>query len=420
MESRMRVPWVLRERAMRAVVAMAAFAGVAIGLVIPFLTLTARERGVSLSVIGIMASSYLIAQMLLQFPLGALSDRIGRVPPIVVGMVIEAAGTAGFAVADRAETFILLRVTQGVGIALLYPAMRALVADVTPVDRRGQAYAAVGAAFSGGMLIAPPIGGLIAGWTGPSTLFVLGGALEVAVALSVLALLRGHGRPAAASAEGERAPLRALLARPLVGAFILAFAGQFQIGLFSGIWSIYLDDLGASDLQLGLSYSTFSIAFLLLAGLGGRLADRPNRARRLLLANLAMAGIILGYGLIPSVTAILILGLFEGTVATIFQPTLDAYLAGVADPGTQGRVQGAFSTIGMAGAALSALFSSVLYELGRPVPFLVGSAVLVALTVLAVGLIRQVERAGFPLRAAEPVTAMGALEDGPAPADAVE
>ncbi|HMM40800.1 MAG TPA: MFS transporter, partial [Thermomicrobiales bacterium] len=135
------MPAMMRDRTLRLILLLAAMAGGAFGLTIPFLTLVARERGVSLGAIGIMASSYLVAQTILQLPFGSLSDRIGRTTPIAAGFAVEALASFGFVFADSAATFIGLRVLQGVSLALIMPSLRALVADVTPVSRRGQAYA---------------------------------------------------------------------------------------------------------------------------------------------------------------------------------------------------------------------------------------------------------------------------------------
>jgi MFS family permease len=88
---------------------------------------------------------------------------------------------------------------------------------------------------------------------------------------------------------------------------------------------------------------------------------------------------------------ILILGLVEGAIVSFTQPVADAYLASVADPRVQGRVQGAFVTIGMAGAAISALLGSVLYDISPVVPFLVGGGVMAALTCVAVYFVRETE-----------------------------
>ena len=387
----MTLPWYLQNPVLRSVLIVAAFAGVSAGLVIPFLTLTAQQRGVSLAAIGVMASSYLVAQMLLQLPMGSLSDRVGRVGPLAVGLFVEAVATVGFTFAHSAPSFILLRSGQGIGVAILYPAFRALIADVSPTNRRGQAYAVVGAAFSGGMLLGPPIGGILATIVGVNWLYASAGIIEVVVAIGTLAYMIRLIPPPTKTLEKVSVPFRELISRPLMGAFILGFAGQFQFGLFSGIWSIYLKDLGASDFQIGLSFSTFSVTFMLLSPFSGRMADRSERWRRILLANLLYGVVIALYGIFEVVPFILILGLIEGCIVSFTQPATDAYLASVADPRIQGRVQGAFVTVGMAGAAISALLGSVLYGIAPIVPFLAGGAVLVALTFVAVYFIRETE-----------------------------
>ena len=138
---RLPVPAIFRDKALGKVMLLAGVAGAAFGLTVPYLTLIARDRGISLQVIGVMAASYLIAQMFLQLPFGALSDRVGRTPLIALGFAVEGVATGGFVFADSAPAFIGLRVVQGVALAMIMPALRALIADVTPMERRGQAYA---------------------------------------------------------------------------------------------------------------------------------------------------------------------------------------------------------------------------------------------------------------------------------------
>jgi MFS family permease len=324
--------------------------------------------------------------------MGALSDRVGRVGPIVVGLMIEGTATIGFAYAEHAAAFILLRAAQGAGYAVLYPAFRALIADSTPMNRRGQAYAVAAAAFQSGLLLGPLAGGVVASEIDAGALFRVAGAFEFAVAALVLVILPREGVRARAESTAGRLPFSALLSRPLAGAFLLGFAGQFQIGLFSGFWSIYMNDLGASDLMLGISFSVFAIGFMLVAPFGGRLADRGERWRRLLLANLVYGAIMVLYGVIHSVPLILVIGFTEGIIVAIVQPAVDAYLASVADPRIQGRVQGAYAAIGMSGAAISALVGTVLYGIAPVVPFVTGGVVLVTLSVAGVVLVRETEQ----------------------------
>lgn len=385
------LPWYIRERVMRLILLLGFFAGLAGGLVIPFLTLTAHNRGVSLRAIGVMAAGYLLAQMALQLPMGALSDRFGRMAPIVVGLAIQAAATAGFALAESTPVFILLRALQGVGVAVLYPSFRALIADATVPAQRGQAYAVANAAFTAGLLFGPLIGGAAAGAIGVNPLYLTAASGEAIIALGSLLAMSRIGLPQRPQAHDERLPLRGLLTRSLLGAFLLSFAGQFQFGLFGGLWSIYLNDLHASDFLLGLSFSTFSVTFVLVAPLGGRLADRGRRWRVILISNMAYALVVAAYGLIPNVPAILVLGGVEGIVAAVSQPAADAYLASVADPRTMGRAQGAYATVGMFGAAISAFIAPVLYAVSRPLPFVVGGVVLAVFALGGVALVRQTE-----------------------------
>jgi MFS family permease len=388
----MTMPWILRDPVLRLLLALVAIWAFAFGLTIPFLTLTARDRGVSLDAIGVIAASFLLTQIVCQIPLGALSDRVGRAGPLAAGIALFSLATVGFTQADSAAAFMLLRAVQGVAFALALPAYRALVADVTAPDQRGRAYATLGMAYSGGLLLGPAIGGFLVAPLGRDVLFLLTAAMEAALAAGVLVFLRGAGRPGQRTAKGERVPLSALLVRPLVAAFLLGFAGHIQYGFFESIWGLYVADRGGNNVVIGLSYSTFAIANLALAPLGGRLADRGDYPRYLLVGFLGLAAVMAGYGFAPWVAAILLLGLCEGAVAAIAFPTLDAFLAARADPRIQGRVQGAFSSAMMAGAASSALGGSVLYKLAPGLPFVLGGAVLAALTLVAVGLIRGAER----------------------------
>jgi MFS family permease len=325
--------------------------------------------------------------------MGALTDRVGRMLPIAAGFAIEGIAVLGFVYASSTLEFIGLRALQGLSMALLLPAVRALTVDLAPVDRRGQAFAWLIACYSGGLLFGPVIGGALVGPLGRGPLFSLAAVLDFVMVGITLVWLRGAGRPGQRAAAGERVPLVELLARPLVAAFTLAFGSRIIEGLFIGIWAIYLSDLGASDLQIGLSFSTFAIAFMLLTPLGGKLADRPRRWRTLLLANLALASLIIAYGSLRWVPGLLLLGLVEGALSTITMPTLDAYLASVTDERIQGRVQGAFLTVGTLGAAATALAGATLFGIDPLLPFLAGGLALALLTLVATPLIRQAEGA---------------------------
>ena len=200
----MSMPWILRHPMLRLLLALVGIWAFAFGLTIPFLTLTARDRGVSVGAIGVIAASFLLTQIVFQVPLGALSDRVGRSGPLAAGIALFSLATVGFTQADSATAFIAP--AGGAGGRLCPRRCRPTapsIADVTAPDQRGRAYATLGMAYSGGMLLGPAIGGLLVNLVGRNALFLVTAAMEAGLAVGVLVFLRGAGRPGQRTDRGR-------------------------------------------------------------------------------------------------------------------------------------------------------------------------------------------------------------------------
>ena len=94
-------------------------------------------RGVSLPMVGILVGLYTGVWAVLQLFTGALSDRIGRRIPIVVGMELAGAGVALTAIAPSLLGWVAGAVAMGTGMALLYPTLLAAVSDLAKPSERG-------------------------------------------------------------------------------------------------------------------------------------------------------------------------------------------------------------------------------------------------------------------------------------------
>ncbi len=395
---RVQLPLILREPRLRSVLLIALLAGTVEGMVVPFLALIAEERGVPIGTIGVMAAAFLLAQVALQVPFGVLSDRIGRSWIIVTGLGLLCLACIGFSLADTPPVWILLRIVQGFAVAALLPSLRALVADVSSIEQRGEAFAGFNAAFFGGIFGGPLIGGFVIELAGSRALF-LGAALG-AVVIGVAVWLRfpefrrpivtDHVAHDAPIASGRRA-VAVLLASPLVGAYLLGAAIQVPGGLATAIWSIYVSDLGGSDIIVGITYSTFSVPLLVLASVAGRSASRRPRWRLLLVTCLLLSVFVAGYGLTDSIAVLVFIGVFEGTVVAFAAPAIDAYMTTIADPRMMGRVQGAFATSATGGAAIVGWLSAVLYKQDHAYPFVFSAVLIVLMVIPAVLLVRQAE-----------------------------
>ena len=93
--------------------------------------------GLSLAEIGLLAAAYPATWGIVQIVTGGASDRTGRKPLIVAGMILQAAAIAWIAVAPGLLPWLLGAVALGVGTAMVYPTLIAVVADVAPPGQRG-------------------------------------------------------------------------------------------------------------------------------------------------------------------------------------------------------------------------------------------------------------------------------------------
>lgn len=138
--------------------------------------------------IGIYMMAFLIPFALLQYPLGVISDKIGRVIPLMIGSILYGIMVVVVGiVAPPVLTWIM--VFGGIVGALMYPPSAALAGDLASSARRGTAMGGFNLFGSLGFAISPFIGGLIADRYGFQASFAAAGATVIIVALVFMPFL---------------------------------------------------------------------------------------------------------------------------------------------------------------------------------------------------------------------------------------
>ncbi len=137
---------------------------------------------------GLMLACFFAPFALLQYPMGVLSDRIGRTIPIVVGSLCYGVGILAVGAAPTVATAAAAMVAVGVLGALVSPATMALVTDIAHERERGIAMAGFNLAGSLGFLGGFLIGGTVAGSYGYGSAFLAVGGLEILIALVAVPL----------------------------------------------------------------------------------------------------------------------------------------------------------------------------------------------------------------------------------------
>jgi MFS family permease len=139
-------------------------------MVLPVLATYGQDlAGATPALIGLAIGAYGLTQAVLQIPFGVISDRIGRLPVIYVGLLIFAAGAALAANADSIWGVIAGRVLQGAGA--ISAAVMALLSDLTREQHRTKAMAMIGMSIGVSFAVAMVVGPLLTRAFGLSGLF---------------------------------------------------------------------------------------------------------------------------------------------------------------------------------------------------------------------------------------------------------
>ncbi|NWG29906.1 MAG: MFS transporter [Rhodocyclaceae bacterium] len=226
-------------------------------LVLPVFALLARELpgGDDVALVGLALGAYGLTQAFLQIPFGIASDRFGRKPVIVFGLLLFAAGSFVAAAAPDIHVMIVGRVLQGAGA--ISAAVSALAADLTREQHRTKVMAMIGASiglvFAASLVIAPPLAAAL----GLSGLFVLIGCL----ALGAIVLLFGAVPPAPTFDTHERPPFSAVL---FDGGLARLNFGVFALHLMqTALWVVVPAALVSAGLAGGEHWKVYLPAVLL-------------------------------------------------------------------------------------------------------------------------------------------------------------
>ncbi len=179
---------------------------------LPVLSLYAASlEGQTPMLIGLAVGAYGLTQAGLQIPLGALSDRVGRVPVIIAGLTIFAIGSLVALFSDTIYGVITGRLLQGAGA--ISATLTALIADATREEVRTRSMAFVGIGIGASFIVAMIVGPLLAASFGVRAIFGFGVLVAIIAGLLLLLLPNEIEKPQSADRWNFRAALRADLLR---------------------------------------------------------------------------------------------------------------------------------------------------------------------------------------------------------------
>lgn len=251
---------------------------------------------------GALAASYGLMQFLMAPVLGALSDRFGRRPILLISIAGMALDNLLIASASSLEVLLLARIIGGITGAG-YSVATAYASDVTPPQQRAQAFGMIGAAFGMGFIVGPVLGGFLGDISLQLPFYVAAGlcALNALYGLLVLpeSLTQENRVPFSLGRANPFAAL-AYLTRAGLGSLVLVW-GVFQLAMVmvTETWVLYaFFRFGWGPRMNGLSLLAVGIATSIVqGGLVGVLSKKLGDEKTILFG--LLCGIVgyTGYGL---------------------------------------------------------------------------------------------------------------------------
>ncbi len=377
------------------------------GLVIPLLPFWALRLGANALEVGLIITIYALAQLLFTPVLGALSDRYGRKPVIVVSLVIEAVSLVVTALAGSLPMLFLARFIGGLGASNIGSA-QAVVSDVTSEKERARGMGLIGAAIGLGFVIGPAAGGILAP-KGQTLPFWIAAGVALVNALLVLFFLP-ETRKRAASQEiaprkrrglallfsGWRNAVRhpSVLGLVLVNLlYTIAFTAMETI---FPLFTHHTFGWGASQNGYIFTYIGFIIV-IMQGGLVGQLVKRWRESRVLLAGLVLMTVGLISLAFSTQFALLLVtLGLLsvgDGAVT----PTVSTLLSFASPAEIQGEMLGLSQGVGGLGRIIGPLAAGSLYAFGAAVPFIAGGILVLLAALVALPALSAVRRS-TPLR----------------------
>ncbi|HEX7877275.1 MAG TPA: TCR/Tet family MFS transporter [Sphingobium sp.] len=365
------------------------------GIIIPVLPQLIEQLAGSTSAAGLWNGLFVALWAAMQFlcspVIGSLSDHFGRRPVILVSVAGLTLDFVLMALAPNLWWLAVGRILAGITSSSFTSAF-AYMADITPPEERARGYGLIGAAFSGGFVAGPLLGGVLGEISLRAPFWAAAGLSALAFLYGLIVLPESLAADKRMAFSWKRAnpfgALRLLRSHPELSSLAsVTFLLHFAHHLFSAVFVLYAGDrYGWGPWQVGtllalVGLMDMGVQGILVGPVVKRLGDRTTMVLGLAFGALG----IMAMGLAPT-GWLFVAAMFPNALWGIAMPTIQSLMTQRVSESEQGQLQGASNSVGSIAGIVSPLFFGAVYSMSvgpkAIFPF-IGSAFLIAAVVLA-------------------------------------
>ena len=312
-----------------------------VGNIVPLLPLYAEGMGASGVALGLIFSAFSLTRSFLNPFIGRMSDQWGRKLFLSAGLFLYGVASIGFLMVTTVRGLILVRVLQGASAGFIIPVAFAYVGDIAPEGQEGKIVSTFSTALFAGFGVGPFLGGLIMRFWSITANFYLMIILSLTAFLIVLFLLPELGQHQR-KARGALPKFSEILKSANMWAlFLFRFAGAMARGVmmtFLPVVAVRYAVMSPDQIGIAISSNTLIMAFLQTPF--GRLSDRMDRFKMVIVGSALSGGLMLVFPHVRSFWPILGSCLIMGAAASWAMPAAMALCV------AEGRIYGQGSVTG--------------------------------------------------------------------------
>ncbi len=357
----------------------------AFGIMNLIITVYAKDLGASMTEIGIVLSMFFITRAVLQIPFGRMSDRYGRRMLIISGTTAYSIAFLLFALSSALSQLVVFRILQGIGSAALWPASEALISDIFPENKRGEAFGRLQSYSMISMAVGGAMGFGILMTTDSIMLTFL--FFTVMAFLGVATAYTGvHNTDAPVNLAPPSLPRVSEVSdepRMFTIVLILLFVSSLAYGLVQPVMIVALQERFNVEIEIiGAAFLAYIAAFSLIQPVTGKLSDKIGRKRPIVVGLLLTSVTMFAMGVITTLLLFVVVLVMSAIADALITPSTSALVSELAKKDCRGQAMGLLGIASDGGLVVGPTLGGIAWDaLGQLMPF-----VLCALVVGITGL----------------------------------
>jgi len=311
---------------------------------------------------GFVIPLFALAAMISRPFSGKLADTIGRIPVMIVGVLVCFVIGFVYPLWQTLMGFLFLRFMHGFSAGFKPTGTVAYLADIVPVNKRGEAMGMIGMFGTLGMSIGLSVGPRITSSYGIETLFRASSLVSILSIILIIGMKESLANKQPIRLSHFSVGVKDFMEPKVFAPSIVMILTIISLGAILTIIPDLSDHLGLPPENRGLFFSVFTIASIVVRFAAGKASDKYGRANILKISTFMIALAMFMMGWVTSVNELIVVAVIFGLAVGINSPTIFAWTVDLADSRYRGRATATMFIALELGVIIGGVLSGFLYR----------------------------------------------------------